>query len=205
MKIFILSTPLRIGAIRMGVHVWKILSLPTYCAFLYIGEKHTNKSWWSIIYFFHDVIYSGIVQYRISANFPMTIWRIFHYFGSTGPIFKNFTFLETASKFISTFESDLRVHHEKWSHYSQSNLFLQSFVGVSRPLTVRLIKLVHVFFSDLQECLYPIQRDEVLQNPCQSPSTRRISTSEALAEDMEIFLVRGLRQGFCNTSSLWTG
>ena len=63
-------------------------------------------------------------------------------------------------------------------------------------LQSRSIQIVHVFFSDLQECLYPIQRDEVLQNPCQRPSTRKISKSKALAEDLEIFLVRGLRQGF---------
>ena len=72
-------------------------------------------------------------------------------------------------------------------------------------LQSRSIQIVHVFFSDLQECLYPIQRDEVLQNPCRSPRTRKISKSSAKASDLEILLVLGLWQGFCNTSSLWTG
>ena len=45
-------------------------------------------------------------QKTISSRLPCgrkKPFRIFHNFGSTGPIFKIFAFLETASKFISTF------------------------------------------------------------------------------------------------------
>ena len=54
----------------------------------------------------------------------------------------------------------------------------------------------HIIFMDIKECLYPDQRGEVLEFPCQSPSTRRISKSEALAEDLEIFLVRDCGKDF---------
>ena len=67
------------------------------------------------------------------------------------------------------------------------------------------IQIVHVFFSNLQECLYPVQRDEVLQNPCLRPRTRKISKSSAKASDLEILLVLGLWQGNSNTSPLWPG
>ena len=65
--------------------------------------------------------------------------------------------------------------------------------------------MIHVFFTNLQECHYPVQRGEVLQNPCLRPHTRKISKSSAKASDLEILLVLGLQQGFCNTSPLWMG
>ena len=60
-------------------------------------------------------------------------------------------------------------------------------------------------FQQLQECLYPGQRGEVLEFPCRSPRTRRISKSSAKASDLEILLVLGLWQGNSNTSPLWSG
>ena len=54
----------------------------------------------------------AIYQVRFSGLswfFNSVISRNFHNFGSTGPILKIFTFLEMASKFISTFQSGPRL------------------------------------------------------------------------------------------------
>ena len=60
-----------------------------------------------------------------------------------------------------------------------SSLVRQSDLSTLVCLVSSLV-LAPVFFINLQECHYPVQRGGVLQNPCLRPRTRKISKSPRL-------------------------
>ena len=132
-------------------------------------------------------------------NHTTTISRIFHNFGSTGPICKIFTFLEMASEFVgsssSTGERGMKIEAVT---SNQSSISLIS--------GWRFYFIIHMFFITLQECLYLGHRGSVVEFPAQGPSTSRRFPVQALAEDCgNLLLVRGPRPGNSTTAPLWPG
>ena len=106
----------------------------TLCVWLgRIGEYHLHSSklrfntdlrpsavgpYWTTISQNSDGIPQYVLARRTVFHQFHTVSVFFHNFSSTSPIFKIFTFLEMALKFICSSHSVLKVYHEKWSSYS---------------------------------------------------------------------------------------